>query len=128
MSPVRKRRLVVPLTMASIGTALAIASWIGNGWASGLGVGLVTVVATIAYYVLGARDTDLGAMFGSRADERQITISTRATVLMANVLVITALGGAIISTAAGALVWPFLLFAALGGATYFAGLALYRNH
>jgi hypothetical protein len=61
-------------------------------------------------------------------DRRQITISARATVLMANVLVITALAGAIISTAAGALVSPFLLFAARGGATYFAGLVFYRNH
>jgi hypothetical protein len=124
----RNRRLVVPMAMASIGTALAIASWIGNGWASGLALELVTVVATVVYYVLGARDSDFGALIGSRPDERQITISTRATVLMANVLVVISLGGTIISAAAGALVWPFLLITAVGGATYFAGVAFYRHH
>jgi hypothetical protein len=128
MSGRRNPRLVVPMTMASIGTAIAIATWIGDGWSGALGVEVVTVVATIAYYVLGARDSDFGALFGSRADERQITISMRATVLAANVLALTAIGGVIISMALGDLVWPFLLFGAVGGVTYFAGLAFYRHH
>jgi hypothetical protein len=121
-------RMAVPLIMAAGGTAIAIATWIGAGWTGALGVELVTVVATIAYFVVGGRDSDLGALFGSRADERQITISMRATVLAANVLAVTAIGGVIITMAMGELVWPFLLFGVVGGLTYFAGLAIYRHH
>jgi hypothetical protein len=127
MSGKRNPRLVVPALMASIGTVIAIATWIGDDWSGALGVELVTVVTTLAYYILGARDSDLGALFGSRPDERQVTISMRATLLAANALAVTAIGGVIITTAMGDLVWPFLLFGAVGGLTYFAGLAYYRH-
>lgn len=120
-------RLQVPATMAVLGTAIAIGSWVGSGWKSAVGIEIVTVVATVAYFMLGGRDSDFGALFGSRADERQISISMRATVLAANVLALLAIGGVVVSMAMGALVWPFLLFAVVGGITYFLGLLIYRH-
>jgi hypothetical protein len=120
-------RLVIPATMAVLGTAIAIASWIGSGWASAVGVEFVTVIATAAYYVLGGRDSDFGALFGSRPDERQASVSVRATALAANALVLLAIGGVIVSTAMGALVWPFLLFGVVGACTYMIGLVIYRH-
>jgi hypothetical protein len=113
--------------MAVLGTAIAIGSWVGSGWKSAVGIEIVTVVATVAYFMLGGRDSDFGALFGSRADERQISISMRATVLAANVLALLAIGGVVVSMAMGALVWPFLLFAVVGGITYFLGLLIYRH-
>ncbi len=114
--------------MAVAGTGIAIATWIGNGWRGALSVEVVTVIATIAYFVLGGRDSDVGALFGSRADERQATINTRATVLTAHVLVLVALGGVLVSIAVGSLVWPFLLFGVVGGVTYVIGLVVYQRH
>ncbi len=120
-------RRVVPMTMAVGGTALAIGSWIGAGWVAGISLIVVTVVATAGYVVLGRRDSDLGALSGGRPDERQVDISTRATVLTANVLVVVALVGVVVSTAAGTLVWPFLLFSVVAGVTYLVGLLIYRR-
>ena len=94
-------RLQVPATMAVLGTTIAIGSWIGSGWKSAVGIEIVTVVATVGYFILGGRDSDFGALFGSRPDERQISVSMRSTVLAANVLALLAIGGVVVSTAMG---------------------------
>jgi hypothetical protein len=120
-------RLVVPAIMAVGGTALAIGLWIGAGWGAGLSVEIVTLAATVGYFVLGSRDSDVGALAGGQPDERQVGISARATVLTANVLVVVALVGVVVSAAAGALVWPFLLFSVVAGVTYLVGLLIYRR-
>ncbi len=109
------------------GSAIAIGSWIGQGLGAGLSVEIVTLVATFGYYVLGGRDSDLGALFGSRPDERQVSIDLRATAFTAHVLILVAVGGVVVSMAMGALVWPFLLFGVVGGVTYVVGLLIYRH-
>ena len=37
-------------------------------------VEVVTIIGACGYYLLGARDSDVGALFGSRPDERQASI------------------------------------------------------
>jgi hypothetical protein len=64
--------------MAVGGSLIAFASLLGSGWFAALSVEVVTALATLGYYWLGGRDSDLGAMFGSRADERQASIELRA--------------------------------------------------
>jgi hypothetical protein len=128
MNRTKHPRLVVPAIMAVGGSAIAIGSWIGEGWGSAVSIGIVTVVATIGYYILGGRDSDFGALFGSRPDERQAGIDLRATALTAHVLTLMAIGGVVVSMAMGALVWPFLLFGVVGGVTYAVGLVIYRHH
>lgn len=120
-------RLQVPAVMAVGGSVLAVASLVGTGWRAGLGVAVVTVAATVGYYVLGGRDTDGGALFGSRADERQVGISLRAAALAGNVLIVVALGGVVVTAALGHLDWHFVLVCLVGAAAYVAGLVLYRD-
>jgi hypothetical protein len=120
-------RLIVPTVMAVGGTALAIGSWIGAGWGAALGIELVTVIATCGYYVLGGRDSDVGALIASNPDERQASIGMRAAALSGMTLVVVALGGVVIATAMGTFVWPFLLFSLVGGASYLVGLIIYRD-
>jgi hypothetical protein len=122
----RQPRLRVPAVMAVGGSAIALASLVGSGWAAALLVELFTVAATIGYYVLGGRDTDLGAVFGSRPDERQATIEMRATALAGNVMCIVAVGGFVIATALGSATWPFALFGVVGAAAFLAGSVIYR--
>jgi len=120
-------RLQVPAVMAVGGSVLAVAFLVGTGWRAGLGVAAVTVVATAGYYLLGGRDTDGGALFGSRADERQTGISLRAAALAGNALVVVALGGVVVTAALGHLAWPFVLVCLVGVAAYLSGLVLYRD-
>ncbi len=120
-------RLVVPTVMAVAGTAIALGTWIGSGWVAALGVELVTVLVTLGYYAIGSRDSDLGALIGSRPDERQASIGMRSAALSGVTLVAVALGGLVIATAMGRWVWPFLLFTTVGGAAYLIGLVIYRD-
>jgi hypothetical protein len=123
----KRPRLLVPAVMAGTGTALAIGTWIGNGWGAALGVELVTLIAACGYFVLGGRDSDIGALIASTPDERQASIGMRATALAGIVLGVVALGGVIVATATGTSVWPFLLFCVVGAATYLVGLVIYRD-
>jgi hypothetical protein len=121
------RRLLVPATMGIGGSAIAIATWIGQGFGGALGIEFITVVATLGYFVLGSRDTDFGAIFGSRPDERQANIDLRATAFTGLALTLLAIGGVIVTTAMGKLVWPFMLFAVVGGVAYVGGLLIFRR-
>ncbi len=120
-------RLVVPAVMAALGTVVALASWIGTGWGAGAAVELVTIVATIGYLVLGGRDTDVGALLGSRPDERQASVGLRATALAGLVLGVVALAGLVIAAAVGRTVWPFALFCLVGGVSFAVGVLIYRD-
>lgn len=120
-------RLLAPTVTIALGSAIAVGAWIGNGWHAALGIELVTVVGACGYFLLGGRDSDIGALIGSKPDERQASIGMRATALTGNVMILVAIGGVVIALAVGAPVWPFLLFCFVGAATYLIGLVLYRD-
>jgi len=83
----------------------------------------VTVAATLGDYHLGGRDTDAGALVGSRPDERQHGIALRASAQAAHAMVLAALAGFVFETASGGDPWPFAFLIAVGGASFVAGLA-----
>jgi hypothetical protein len=89
-------RLLVPTVMAVVGTAIAFDSWIGKGWGAAFGTELVTVIASCGYFVLGGRDSDVGALIASKPDERQAGIGMRAAALSGVALGVVALGGVVI--------------------------------
>jgi len=120
-------RLVAPAAAVVLGSAIAIGAGVGAGWGAALGVELFTVVGAAGYFVLGGRDSDVGALFGARPDERQASIGMRATALAGSVLILVAIGGVVITMATGKPDWPFLLFCVVGGGTYLAGLFIYRS-
>ena len=122
----RHARLRVPAVMAVGGSAIALASLVSSGWSAAIGVEVVTVAATFGYYVLGGRDSDVGAVFGARPDERQASIEMRATALAGNAMCVVAVVGFVIATARGTATWPFVLFSLVGASTFLAGLAVYR--
>jgi hypothetical protein len=125
MSGTKHPRLWVPAVMATGGSAIALASLASSGWGSALSVEAFMIVATIGYYVLGGRDSEFGAIFGSRPDERQASIGMRATALTGNAMVVVALVGFVISTALGTVTWPFALFCVVGAISCLAGLVMY---
>ena len=123
----RRQRLLRPAGAAIGGSAIALASLISSGWRSALIVEAVTVAAAFGYYLLGARDTDFGAVVGSQTDERQAGIRMRARALAANVMGLVAVAGFVVSTARGGSTWPFELFCGVGVASFLAGLVIYRS-
>jgi hypothetical protein len=122
----RHARLMIPGGAAVLGSAIAVGAGIGSGWGAAVGIEAVTIAGAVLYYFVGGRDSDVGALFGSRPDERQASIGMRSTALTGNILILTAIGGVIVTSALAKPVWPFTLFCVVGGATYLAGLVIYR--
>jgi hypothetical protein len=119
-------RLRVPAVMAGLGTAIAVGSLAGSGWSAALAVEAVTVVATIGYYAWGGRESDVGALVGSRPDERQVSVGLRASALAGIIMSYAAVFGFVIETARGRSAWPFALFCVIGAVTFMIGLVIYR--
>jgi hypothetical protein len=113
--------------MAFGGTVIAGAVLIGQGWAAAVPVEAVTVGAVIGYYLLGGRSSDLGAIAGHQADERQGGIRIRSRALAAQVAGLAAVIGYVIDLARRDVVWPFELFAAVLAGSFLAGLVIYRT-
>jgi hypothetical protein len=113
--------------MAVGGSTIALATLVSSGWGAALAVEAFTIAATIGYYVVGGRDSDVGAMLGGRPDERQVGVETKAAAVAGIVTSVVALGGFVVATAVGSAVWPFALFCCVSAASFLAGLVIYRS-
>jgi hypothetical protein len=122
----RYPRLRAPAVMAIGGSVIAAAVVISQGWAAAVPVEVVTIAAAIGYYLLGGRGSDLGAIIGHQADERQESIRIRARALAAQIAGLAAVIGYVIELARGSAVWPFELFVAVLAGSFLAGLVIYR--
>jgi hypothetical protein len=58
-------RLRVPAGMLILGTGLATAVFVGQGWHNAIPVEAVTVIAAVGYFLLGGLNNDVGAIYGS---------------------------------------------------------------
>jgi cell division protein FtsW (lipid II flippase) len=121
-------RLRKPAGIAVAGAVFA-AAWLVRGgplwWVSILAVVLAAARA-VSWYRMGGKDTDEGALAGSRADERQQLLSLRSRALACNLAVIAAFIGLTAAIAAkAAWWWPFLVILAVAGFGYLLGLSTY---
>jgi len=79
-------RLRVPAAMAVLGTAATTAVVVSQGWTTAMYVEIAWIALAVGYYVWGGKDTDVGAVIGSRADERQASLETKVTALQGKVM------------------------------------------
>ncbi len=119
-------RLRVPLAYALAGAAF-VAAWLvrgGPGWwwyASAAPVGVAARVLVV--YRRGGNDSDEGALAGSRPDERQKELRSRAQAIMGIVTMIAAFLGLLVEIAIkGPAWWAFLVIFAVGALGYVFGL------
>jgi hypothetical protein len=125
MNQTKRQRLRVPMVMAVAGSTIAAVTILHSGlWSAGL-VEAFTAAATLVYYRLGERDTDAGALVGSRIDERQEGTGLRATALAGQALAAVAFGGFVLQTARGRDSSPFALLCVVGAIAFAVGIAVY---
>jgi len=121
-------RLRRPALIAMIGTAYA-AAWLvhgGNGWVWAITLEVATVAWAVAVYVRGGRDTDEGALAGSRLDERQQLVAQRSWALTGKVGMLASFAGFAVSIAVRSADWlPFLVILAVTGFAFLMGLSTY---
>src|ERR1039457_6009196 len=120
-------RLRVPAAMAVLGTAATTAVVVSQGWTTAMYVEIPWVALAVGYYVWGGKDSDVGAVIGSRADERQASLEMKVTALQGKVMTAAAVVAFLIAVAVKATIWPFAIFVALAGLSGFAGWAIYRD-
>jgi hypothetical protein len=118
-----------PAWIVLAGTVLAAAFVIRGGRYWWLWVSLVAIVAAgraFALYVWGGEDDDVGALAGSRADERQKLLSLRSRALAFNVTALAAFIGLTVAVAIRASWWwPFAVVLCVTGIGYLFGLSAY---
>jgi len=122
-----RRRLRAPALTAASGLILAVGVVVAAGWVAAVPVAVAAAVPAAAYYWLGGRDADVGAMVGARADERQAAVRVWVRAFAGLTLLVVAAVGAIVSAAAGRAAWPYAAIAGLGAVCLAAGLAYYRT-
>jgi hypothetical protein len=122
-------RLRVPAAVAVLGTAATTAVVIGQGWAPAIYVEIAWIALAAGYYAWGGRDTDRGALMGSRADERQASLQMKVTAFQGKVMTLAAAAAYLYAIAVHARpIWPFILFILVSGVSGMVGWGIYREH
>ena len=121
-------RLRKPVGIAVAGAVFA-AAWLVRGgplWWVSILVVVLAAARAVSWYRMGGKDTDEGALAGSRADERQQLVSLRSRALACNLAVIAAFIGLTVAVAVkAAWWWPFVVILAVAGFGYLLGLSTY---
>ena len=125
MTVSKHRRLWTPAIAVVAGTAIAIAVGIHESWWSALASEVVALGWAVSLYVIGGKDTDIGAAVGAQGDERQELVKLRAARLCLAVVVVAVVAGCLIAAATKHAIWPFQAVAVLIGIAYFYGLWFY---
>ena len=92
-------RTAAAAILAVGGGALAAAAWIGGDPVIAIGLVVFYVLAGAVAYVWAGRDSDVGAIMRAGGDERQRRLDRDATAVAGLVMALTAIVGAIVSTA-----------------------------
>ena len=126
MRNARHPRLLAPAVMIIYGAGITAAVVVAHGWESGIPIALIAAGGPILYYVWGRRDSDIGAMIGSRADERQNLGRMQARSLAAQAVAVAILVSTVVAVALKYPIWPLAIFAVVETVSFAAGLAIYH--
>lgn len=122
----RHPRLWTPALAGVLGSAVSLTIGFGQGQRAAIVVGLsVTALVVVVLYVVSGRESDVGAVLGSRTDERQALVRLKASRLSAAVAVLASVLACVIAAALGATYWPFEVLYLVTGAAYLVGLGIY---
>jgi len=125
MTVSKHRRLWTPAIAVVAGSAIAAAVGISQGWWTALASELIALAWAVSLYLIGGRDSDIGAAVGAQGDERQELVKLRAARLCLAVVLVAIVAGCLIAAATKNPIWPFQLVAVLIGVAYFYGLWFY---
>ena len=121
-------RWYAPLCTLAIGSVVAGAVAIGHTWGDALITEVVTVVMSLVYFVVTGRDSDVGAIYGQRSDERQQQVRARASRLAFVTAISAAFVCAVISVALNESYWQADVIVTAGGVGFLFGIGLYGAH
>jgi uncharacterized membrane protein len=119
---------VAPVVVLVAGTVIAGSIAIGHTWSDAAIAEVVTAFLSIGYYAMTRSDSDIGAVYGNRADERQLQAVSRASRNAMIVMLAIAFVGAVVAVAMNDAYWQFDVLGSVGGLSYFISLLIYGSH
>jgi uncharacterized membrane protein len=128
MTKIHRSRIAVPITVIAAGSVIAGAVAVGHTWQGALITELVTLAIATAYYATTGRDSDAGAIYGQRADERQVMVRMEASRLAFIVMICGAFVCAVVTVALNDNYWQADAIGSLGGLTFLLGLVFMGAH
>jgi fatty acid desaturase len=120
-------RLRQPLLYTLVGLVFA-AAWLvrgGHTWWFSIVVLVATAARVLTIYLRAGRDTDDGALAGSRADERLKLLNARSRALAGIFTWVATFIALSAAVAAGKTWWPYAAILAVAGLGYLFGLSSY---
>ncbi len=121
-------RLIAPAVVLVGGAIITGAIALGHTGSDAAIAGAVTVFLSIGYYALTRSDSDIGAVYGNRADERQEQVVLRASRNAMFVMLAIAFVGTVVTVAMNDAYWQFDVLGSVGGLAYFMSLLMYGAH
>ena len=128
MNANRRSHLLAPVVVTLAGSAVAGAVAIGHSWGDALITEVVTLLIGLGCYLLTRSDSDAGAIYAHRADERQREVLYRASRLALTVMIVAAFACVLVTVSLGDNYWQADLIGSLGGLTYLFGTVIYCAH
>lgn len=116
------------ITVAVAGTVMSGAVALGHTWGDALISEVVTMLLALGYFVVTSSNSDVGAIYARRADERQHLVVLRASRFAMLAMFAVAFFGAAVTVALGEDYWQFDLVGSLGGVAYLLGLLSNGSH
>ncbi|HUY43593.1 MAG TPA: DUF2178 domain-containing protein [Acidimicrobiales bacterium] len=117
-----------PITVVIGGSIIALAVGIGHDWSKALITEIITLVLGASYFLLTRSNSDLGAVYGGRADERQHLVYLRASATALRVTLGAAFVCAVITVALNDHYWQSDVIGSLGGVAFLLSLAAYGDN
>src|ERR1700722_17158825 len=128
MTKMLKSRFTVPVTVIAAGSVVAGAVAVGHTWRGALITELMSLAIAVAYYVATGRDSDAGAIYGQRTDERQEMVRMNATRYAFIVMICAAFVCVVVTVALHDSYWQADVIGSLGALTYLLGIVVSGAH
>ena len=121
-------RLLMPLAVIAAGSVAAGAVAVGHTWLDALITEIVSLAVATGYFILTGRDSDAGAIYSRRTDERQQVVRMNASRLAFIVMICAAFVCVVVTVALNDNYWQADVIGSLGGVAFLLGLAIYGAH
>jgi hypothetical protein len=128
MNGTKHSRLRAPAAIASLGTIIAGAVAYGRGWSAAITVEIFVLLAAAYVYGVARSDSDIGAVFGRRTDERQRLIEMKARELSMAVMYLASVVCVAIALSLKQNYWQADVIGSVGGISFLLGLKIYGPH
>jgi hypothetical protein len=122
------RRLRAPVILAAVSAAVLVVGGATHGWSGVAYVLPIPIVLVAAFFALGKRDTDTGALLRRELDERQANERLEVQALVGRALSIAVAVAFTIAWATGTMLWPWGAMLGVMAVAFVGGRLVYADH